>query len=173
MPGYTTIAIEGVLADQGSESSFAASKLLTPGVLVYHGLKNVSKILLVADHQDREKVEHWLKAHGFRDHVDLIFNPVPEDLVRGREELIPEIRRRGGYDLAVESEDRYAARAVAAGVSTLVIAHPAYTRSEFRPDDAQEIQPWNKVVEELDRQRDMHSKDDRITADVAGTQYES
>lgn len=172
MPGYTTIAVEGVLADQGNEPSFAAAKFLQAGALLYHGFRGVTKILLLTDNQDEEKVEHWLKVHGFTHHLDVLYNPEPYDLIRGREDLIAEVRRRGGYELAVESEDRYAARLLSHGVSTVVVAHPTYTRAEFQPGEASTARPWEQVVAELDRQQAVHSEDDRVTADVAGEKYE-
>lgn len=172
MPGYTTISIEGVLADPTGEPSFAAAKFLQAGALIYHGLKGATKIVLLTDQQDQEKVDHWLKVHGFRDHVLLLYNPEPYDLIRGREELISEVRRRGSYELAVEAEDRYAARILSHGVSTLVVAHPTYTRAEFQPGEETTARPWSQVVEELDRQQAAHSEDERVTADVAGTKYE-
>lgn len=173
MAGYSLVTIDGVLADQGDEDSFAASKFLPEGVLLYRALAGVTKIALLSLQPEREKpkVEYWLKAHGLEDHVWLLFDPSPNDLDRGLEMVLGEVRRSGALDIAVEASPERAARLIHHGVSTLVFGRPAYTRGEFKPGTERVARPWQEVIEELDAQRDMNTEDDRLTADVAGARF--
>lgn len=174
MAGQALITIDGVLADQGDESSFAASKFLPEGVLIYKALASITKIVLVSLQPEREKtkVEYWLKAHGLQEHVRVIYDPSPDDLERGLEMVVGEVRRSGALDVAIEADSQRAARLVHHGVPTLVFGRPAYTRGEFKPGTERTARPWQEVIEELDAQRGMNTEDERISADVAGTRYE-
>jgi hypothetical protein len=174
MPAATTlISIDGVLGDQEGEESFAAAKLLTEGLLLYRALTAVGKVVLFTNQtfEQRNRVDYWLKIHGLNDHEDLIFDPWPGDLDRSTELLVAEVRRRGSLTMAIEADPARAARLLHLGVSTLVVARPAYTRSEFRPDSGREVKPWGEVIMELDAQRDIDSEDERTTAGVAGTRF--
>jgi len=163
MAGYTVIYIEGVLAHQDRDS-FAASPAIREGLLLYHGMKQVSKVLLVTDHLKRDQVEHWLKMHGLRDHVMLLTND--EDHLT----LVQRARHVGAIDLAVTAEPAVAEVFVAQGVTTVMLGVPEYLRPEFRAIPGPK--PWDGMLQELEQQRDTKSEDPRITADVAGTRYD-
>lgn len=173
MSGYALITIDGVLAEQDDEPSFAASKFLPEGVLLYRALSSVVQIALVSlqPESEKPKVDYWLKAHGLEQHVRVIYDPAPNDLERGLEMVVGEVRRSGALEVAVEANPERAARLVHHGVATLVFGRPAYTRGEFKPGTTRVARPWESVIEELDAQRGMNSEDDRISADVAGTRY--
>lgn len=169
------ITIDGVLAHQGDEDSFAASKVIEEGALIYRAFTSIAKVALLSlqnYESDRTKVEYWLQVHGLTDHVWLLFDPWPTDVNRSVDMVVNEVRRSGGLGLAVESDSRRAARLLHHGVSVSVLGRPEYTRREFRPDVPRTARPWEEVIEELDEQRAINSEDDRITADVAGQRYE-
>lgn len=171
MAGYTAIAIEGVLADVEPDDSFAASKLISAGAVLYHSLKQTTKIVLYCDEPDGEKVSYWLKAHGFRDHLDTLYSLEPVDRILGRSELIERTRRMGSLDLLIEADPALGAKALSLGVPTLLLTVPTYTRPEFYPDAERTPLPWGDLVGELDRQRELRTQDERVTADVAGTRF--
>lgn len=172
MAGYTLIAVRGVLCEHGDDESPAAAKPLGAGIHLYRGLSQVSKIVVVNDHPQVDRVQYWLKAHGLRDHVQFLQNHREDDPREGRHELLVEARRLGAVDLAIEGDSGMAAKMLHLGVTTLLLSVPAYTRQEFRPDAPRSGKAWSELLEEIDAQDELRESDTRITADIAGTRFE-
>lgn len=173
MAGYTLINVRGVLADYHDAESPAAAKLVPAGYNLYHGMKQISKISLIIDdpaHLDR--LSYWLRTHGFTDHIHIHVNSRADSPLEGRSDLILAARQMGPVDLVVEADPALAARMLHAGVPTLLLSVPQYTRPEFRPGASRVGKPWDALVSELDAQRELSTGDDRVTADVAGTRFE-
>lgn len=172
MAGYTLIAIRGVLCEHGDDESPAAAKPIGAGLQLYRGLGQVSKLVVVNDHPEPDKVQYWLKAHGLRDHTQFLQNTRTDDPREGRHELLTEARRLGSVDLAIEGDPAMAAKMLHLGVTSLLMTTPAYTRQEFRPDAPRSGRAWSELLEEIDAQDELRKSDTRITADIAGTRFE-
>lgn len=172
MAGYTLIAARDVLCVYPEGESPAAAQPLAQGILLYQGLKQVSKLAIVIDYPDGDKLEHWLATHGLRDHALVVRNPREDDPAEGRQEMLTSVRQLGQVDLAVEGDVALAARMLHLGVPTLLASNPAYTRLEFRPDATRVGRPWAELTEEIEAQAALRESDKRVTADVAGTRYE-
>lgn len=170
------ITIDGVLADQGEEPSFAASKLIPEGVYLYRALTKMGAVSLISLQNVGEatKVDYWLGAHGLDDHTLLVYDPHPLEPSRGVPEVLALLRRSGPVDLVIEASAERAARFLHHGASTTVLARPAYTRSEFRPDEPRSPRLWDEVIAELDAQRDLSSTDNRTDDEgVVGGKFAS
>lgn len=172
MAGYTLIAIRDVLCVHGDDESPAAAKPVGAGVQLYRGLSQVSKLMVVNDHPQADRVQYWLKAHGLRDHVQFLQNHRTDDPREGRHELLTEARRLGAVDLAIEGDPGMAAKMLHLGVTSLLLSVPAYTRQEFRPDAPRSGRAWTELLEEMEAQDELRESDTRITADIAGTRFE-
>ena len=173
MPLVFAITIDGVLADQGDEESFAASKLISEGVYLYRALANLGALSLISlqDESESTKVDYWLKAHGLDAHNDLLYDPYPSEPERGVVEVLLRLRRRGPVDLVIESSGERASWFINHGASTSVLALPSYTRVEFRPDGTRTPRSWDEVIAELDEQRGLNKEDNRIRDGVLGERF--
>ena len=172
MAGYTLIAVRGVLAEHDDGENPAAARVVSSGRILYHSLKQVSKLLVVVDQPEADRVAWWLKAHGFRDHVGVLVNPRPDAPVEGRSQVVADARQKGPLDLAVEGSAELAARTLHSGVVTLLVSVPEYTLSEFKPGADASGRPWSELLDELDTQAEMKASDTRFTADIAGARYD-
>ena len=172
MAGYTLIAVRGVLAEHDDDENPAAARVIPSGAVLYHALKQVSKLLVVIDAPEADRVVWWLKAHGFRDHVDVLVNPRPDAPAEGRGSVITDARKKGPIDLVVEGAPDLAARSLHSGSVTLLMSVPAYTLSEFKPGAPTTGRPWTELLEELEEQDETRANDPRVTADIAGTRYD-
>lgn len=170
------MTIDGVLADQGTEPSFAASKLISEGVYLYRALAKLGPVSLISLQNAGEapKVDYWLGAHGLGEHSRLVYDPHPLEPSRGVPEVLALLRKNGPVDLVVEASAERAARFLHYGAPTSVLARPAYTRSEFRPDESRSPRQWDEVIAELDAQRDLSSTDNRTDDEgVVGGKFAS
>lgn len=168
------MTIDGVLAEQGDEESFAAAQLVPEGVFLYRALAKIGPVSLISlQHEgDSDKVDYWLKAHNLTEHVLLVYDPHPQDPGRGVPEVLDLLRKGGPVDLVIEASAERAARFLHYGASTSVLSRPAYTRREFRPDETRAPRLWDEVLAELDAQRGLSSTDRRIDNDgVVGGKF--
>ena len=162
------ITIDGVMADQEDESSFAAARFLPEGAYLYKGLAALGEVSLISLQSKDEsfKVEYWLKAHGFTDHARVLYDEHSLDPARGVDYVLAELRKSGPVDLVVEGNPERAARFLHHGASTCVVSLPTYTRGEFRPG-TRTPRAWDEVIAELDAQRGISEEDARL--DGSGT----
>ena len=167
------ITIDGVLADQDGEESFAASKVIPEGVYLYRALAGAGAVSLVSlqDEAEKFKLDYWLGIHGLDLHNDLVFDPYPTEPERGVSEVLAYLRRSGPVDLIIEASAERAAWFLNHGAPTSVLALPTYTRSEFRPDGTRTPRSWDEVVAELDEQRGLSQEDPRIREGVLGERF--
>lgn len=168
------ITIDGVLAEQGLENSFAASKVVNEGLMLYRSLSAIGPVSLVSlqGQGDAQFVEHWLKAHGLDAHTHLLYDPHPSDPLRGVAETLATLRRMGPLDFVVEANARRAAHFIHLGVPTFLFSKPAYSRAEFRPDSFRAPREWDSVIAELDEQKGLLTEDRRTADEVAGQRFE-
>ena len=167
------VTIDGVMADQGDESSFAAAKFLPEGAYLYKGLAALGEVSLISlqPKDAAYKVEYWLKAHGFTDHSRVLYDEHPLDPERGVDEMLTELRRAGPVDLVVEGSPERAARFLHHGASTCVVSLPTYTRGEFRPG-TRTPRAWDEVIAELDAQRGISEEDGRLDESIVSSKFE-
>lgn len=162
MAEYAFVALEGVL-QRPDPHSFQASQPNLDGMRVYWALQSRYKVFIVADHDDADAVEYWLRRYAGGGHAKVFTGG-------DRIEQLTAARRLGNVTLSVEANEDQAARLLEHGVAVMLYARPVYTREEFRPDRAAEVRPWAAVTEELDRQRELEGADARVealTADIA------
>jgi hypothetical protein len=157
MPTVVAITIEGVLQQVVGDAPIPTGKHL------YEGLSNVAGIALITD-QDPEVVNRWLGLNGFDKHAFIVPRDVidPEDLAERRALQVRRLRSYGADVGLVIDSDPMAVRALFRdGVAASLYLSPVYSRPEHRPDYDGEVRPWDDLVAEIERARELRASDDR------------
>lgn len=154
----TALTIDGVLR------SYVGDGVISAGQALYHGLAEVGQVAIISD-GDSGRDMHWLKVNGFTKHAYFI-EPgpyAPEDPGARRLAQIRQLRTyQPHFGVLVESNPAIAAECVLRGVPVLLLAHPRYTKPEFRPDYKAEIVPWSALTAEIERQEELRASDNRL-----------
>jgi len=114
-------------------------------------------IILIADaRDDRDHLEHWLKAGNFKPSmIDYASDNSPRSKVLRATQL----RNAFGSVHWFVDVDPYSAQlALEDGLPTLITVTPAVPRSEWRDDRPDKKKPWDSLVEEIDRQKIMRAE---------------
>lgn len=162
MSSVAVLSLEGVLQQE------VTSGPIQPGVMLYHGLKSVYRLAVVID-QPREKALIWLMQNGLREHAyTVLHEPTdPDDPAERRLVQLQRLRGRGvSIGLFVDRDPDTVAKAMSAGIPSLLFVHPAYARPEHRPDHSDAPTPWGNLADEMDRQALLRSGDTRRLVDT-------
>lgn len=167
MAGYALIAIEGVLARDGSER--LPGTPIAEGIRLYEALRKVHKVVLLTTMEPGEKIDHWLLVNGVRDHLSVSGrSAVYDSVVDLRKQQISELRTLGyNVELVVDSSPAVIAEAMRLGVTSLLFASPVYARPEFRPGARREIREWGAMEAEVESQATLRKRVVSSTADMA------
>lgn len=142
------MAVDGVLRQAGGGP-------LHDGFLLYQALSGDHLLILAVDGPTRE-ADNWLRVHGLQLHSQVIGDEVSygDDDLRARQ--IAVVRSKGRLDLLVEPDPDRVAAAVRQGVTSLLFAHPRYSRPEFSPDaPKRKRRSWQSIKDELNRQQNI------------------
>lgn len=158
MTATAVIVVEGVLKSNNGDAVIAAGQRL------YHGLAEVQKIALITD-QDEAAVRRWLSINGFKAHMHLLA-PEPDDVLsRGRRRVqqIIHLKEIGcDVEFLIEPNPKIAAKVFHQGTPVLLLAHPQYSKPEFRPGAKSAAIPWNQLTAEIRAQEELRAKDKRL-----------
>lgn len=165
MAGYAVIGIEGVLA-RVADGALITSQPIPAGVTLYATLRRNYKIALLAYERNEAKIVHWLRSNHVTDYTTLLAGG-PGLPVDQRAAQIRELRLRGyALDLVIDASPAVVAKAMHAGVTSLLFASPKYARPEFRPDAPRGIREWADIEGEMDLQREFRAQEPARTADL-------
>lgn len=164
MAGTAVVCIEGVLC-KGKPPN---GPPVWEGLKLYHALASQFKVVLDSTHDDFTDIEHWCKVNGLNRHVLVLARDDPnasDDMVRDTH--LCEWRSQGfGVELYVTASPYTAKLMMGAGVITLLLAHPAFARPEFRPDHDRGMKPWAAIEAEVTEAAERRDTTVRIDAEM-------
>jgi hypothetical protein len=135
-----------------------------PGAEMYRSLSAHNRVAILCG-ENKEEAEHFLRVNDFRTHAYVIEeDPTSSPTKEGRRrDQISRLRQYGSHvELVLEPDPEIAADLFSWGVPTMVYLHPQYSRPSFRPDFGREVKPWDTLVETIDYQTEMRTKDSRL-----------
>jgi hypothetical protein len=155
MSGQVGIVLDGVMRKHDQVG-------LNPGgMMLYRALEDYTRVAILAT-GDPDRLEHFLKVNKIYDHALLdvtVDSDAPTPAGR-RLAQVQRLRRSGYVEFVVEPDPAIAAALVAAGVPTLLFAHPQFAIPTWRPDFDGTVRPWDDLVTELDRQQELRADED-------------
>lgn len=155
----TVISLEGVLA-VGRPDDVVMMKPFGPGVITYHAMKSLTKIVVVST-APQDRAEHWLRVQGLRDHAYLYAGDKPlMDKLSAMRAIQLDI------SLVLHPDPAEVVTALRAGFLCGLWSHPSYARPEWRPDAPRTQRPWDEVVKEVELQRLALAGDPRVSVDA-------
>lgn len=158
------IRVEDTLANC-LEREIPAAPPIDAGLKVWASQKPRAEVFFCSTAQPY-RVQHWLVQH-----LELLEPPkVLEDSVM---ENIATVRSLGyGVEFYIDGSPTRCAEAMRAGVSTMLLCHPAYMRPEHRPGAIGRVRGWDEIVDEIAQQREQRANDERANVDAALGRFE-
>lgn len=135
--------------------------VIPTGVILYQTLTAYNRMIIVSS-SSKEETERWLNVNKIVD-FDLI---VDSSVHLEGEELVPRqlnyARARGGIDLFITPNPNNWVYAFDHGIPSMMFGVPAYQRVEFRPDAPKRLRSWDSIVEAVEKQNELRTKDVRL-----------
>jgi hypothetical protein len=148
------VELDGVLRSQDDSP-------IPTGVMLYLTLTAYNRMTIVSS-SSREETERWLNIHKIVD-FDLIIDDSAhlegEVLI---ERQITVARARGGVELFITANPAAWVFAFNQGIPSAMFGVPAYQRVEFRPDAPKRVRSWDSIVESVEKQNELKTKDVRL-----------
>jgi beta-phosphoglucomutase-like phosphatase (HAD superfamily) len=163
MSELAVIVLEGVLAQY--HDHLPSSKPYPDALLLYEALRRQWQPAVVTAVADPEMTRHWCKLNGFKgfEVLDCRQSWEPDPQVWFPVTLIERYRALGWtVGLFVDGDPARVAAALAQGVTGVLVAHPAYSRPEWRPDASAGPRKWTSLVREVEHQAEMKATDKRL-----------
>jgi hypothetical protein len=148
------VELDGVLRNQ-------ADAPIPTGVILYQTLTAYNR-MTIASSMNKEDTERWLNIHKIVDFDLMIDNSAHlegENLV---ERQINVARSRGGVALFITANPQSWVYAFNQGIPCAMFGVPAYQRVEFRPDAPKRVRSWDSIVESVEKQNELMTKDVRL-----------
>lgn len=153
------ITLEGVMQKTVSYSPIPV------GISLYHALASIFNVVLVSD-GEQKVVDEWLDLEGLNKHGTTIYSDFILDQKSVQERRLEQIKglhsRGFAVTLVVEPAPIVASILLAAGYNVLNFLHSSYALPQWRPDYERQQKPWNKIVEEVDKQAALRAIDERM-----------
>lgn len=155
---HVAIVVDGVLRMPNDSAP------IMPGLMLYRSLAKTHRVSLIIDSAAREKVQYWLLMNSFTEHTNEIYWEVDDhdNVIARRIAQVGRLRQGGPLSLVIESNMDVAAELLRKGIPSFLFLHPQYIHPEFRPDNKNEITPWNELYSEIVRQREARATDTRL-----------
>lgn len=152
------MALDGVIRAEGK-------KEIPNGVHLYRALVKTCRLVIAIDDDDEDAAAYWLKMQGLVGHAEIITDGVPGHL-RGddvRVAQVHDLKGRGhGVDLVVEANAAKVERLVHDGIPVALWMQPKFSRPEDRPDWDGTPRPWDDLMAEIQRQRELAAERRRV-----------
>lgn len=135
---------------------------IATGVLMVGTLTVYNRMIFLSA-TSKEDTERWMNQNKVVDYDLVLDNSVAlegEDLV---ERQLNVARSRGAIDLFITSNPDHWVYAFNHGIPCVMFAVPAYQRIEFRPDAPKRVRTWDNIVETVQKQNEIRTKDARLT----------
>lgn len=141
--------------------------VLHPGKLLFLGLASTMNVAVISDDLTYEQLTHFLSIEGLKKPPYMLGkDPTDHPLPNRRVDQLRLLQRLGcDIEYVVESDLTIAFHLVENGYRVMHYVQPFFSRRDFRPDHKLEIQPWDELATELERQREMKALDPRLGAD--------
>jgi hypothetical protein len=148
------VELDGVLRNQEDAP-------IPTGVILYQTLTAYNRMTLISS-MNREDTERWLNINKIVD-FDLIVDSSAhlegENLTQRQ---INVARARGGVSLFITANPESWVYAFNQGIPCAMFGEPAYQRVEFRPDAPKRVRSWDSIVEAVEKQNELKTKDVRL-----------
>jgi hypothetical protein len=149
------VELDGVLRGQNDG-------VIPTGVILYQTLTAYNRMTILSS-STKEETERWLNVNKIVD-FDLIIDV--KHHLEG-EQLVPRqinvARSRGGVALFITPNPENWVYAFNQGIPSMMFGVPAYQRVEFRPDAPKRLRSWDSIVEAVEKQNELRTKDVRLS----------
>ena len=148
------VELDGVLRNQEDAP-------IRTGVILYQTLTAYNRMTIISS-MNKEETERWLNIHKIVDFDLIIDNSAHlegEDLTQRQ---INVARSRGGVELFITANPTSWVFAFEQGIPCAMFGVPAYQRVEFRPDAPKRVRSWDNIVEAVEKQNELRTKDVRL-----------
>lgn len=132
------------------------------GVLMYSTLTVYNRMTILSS-SSKEETERWLNVNKIVDFdliIDSKYHLEGESLV---ERQVNVARARGTADLFITSNPNAWVYAFNQGIPSVMFGVPSYQRVEFRPDAPKRVRSWDNIVQAVEKQNELRTKDVRLT----------
>jgi hypothetical protein len=132
------------------------------GVLMYSTLTVYNRMTILSS-STKEETERWLNVNKIVDFdliIDSKYRLEGESLV---ERQVNVARARGTADLFITADPTAWVYAFNHGIPSVMFGVPAYQRVEFRPDAPKRVRSWDNIVQAVEKQNELRTKDVRLT----------
>lgn len=157
------VEIDGVLKT-GDDTPIPTGVLMVGTLTVYN------RMIFLSSGSSAE-TERWMNQNKVVDFDLVLDNSVGlegEDLV---ERQLNVARSRGAIDLFITANPAHWVYAFNHGIPAVMFGVPAYQRVEFRPDAPKRVRAWDQVVDAINKQNEIRTKDARLSR-TEGTKFE-
>lgn len=135
--------------------------VIPTGVILYQTLTAYNQMIIISS-STKEETERWLNINKIVD-FDLIIDSKHhlegENLTQRQ---INVARSRGGVELFITADPSAWVYAFEQGIPGCMFGVPAYQRVEFRPDAPKRMRSWDSIVEAVEKQNELRTKDVRL-----------
>jgi hypothetical protein len=148
------VELDGVLRNQEDAP-------ISTGVLMYQTLTVYNRMTVMSS-MSKPEVERWLNVNKIVDYdliIDGSANLVGDDL---KQRQINIARASTGVELFITADPTAWVFAFNQGIPCAMFGTPAYQRVEFRPDAPKKMRSWDSIVEAVEKQNELKTKDVRL-----------
>lgn len=154
------ITVEGVLR------KLIGGSAIKEGIDLYYGLATRAKlVLLTAERQEGNTLEHWLRSEGMKEHVRVCWSDVVlQSQSSGGERLaqLADAQKNGhAIEFVIEPDPATAKRLIVAGYNVLMFVHAQYSVPAWRPDATTRVRAWDELAAQVERESYLRVNDPR------------
>lgn len=149
------VELDGVL--RGPEDA-----VIPTGVIMYSTLTVYNRMTILSS-SSKEETERWLNVNKIVDFDLIIDNSYHLEGESLTERQINVARSRGTADLFITANPSNWVYSFNQGIPSVMFGVPAYQRVEFRPDAPKRVRSWDSIVEAVEKQNELRTKDVRLT----------
>lgn len=149
------VEIDGVLRTQDDAP-------IPTGIIMCGTLTAYNRMTFLSSTSTAE-TERWMNLNKVVDYdlvLDSSVHLEGEDLV---ERQLSVARTKGPIDLFITANPDHWVYAFNHGIPSVMFGVPAYQRVEFRPDAPKRVRSWDNIVEAVQKQNEMRTKDARLS----------
>lgn len=123
------------------------------GLFLFNALLESETRVVLATEGTKSQADHWLMQHGIKGHAAVLDSSY--DLGDGQplwQRQIQAARAAGRVDLVVANSPSVVGWCLAAGVTSMLFAHPRSSAPEVRPDASRAS--WAEIESRLEKQEE-------------------
>lgn len=152
---HIVVDLDGVLRGHRNDEPIAQ------GIQVVGALSAYNQISLITS-LSQAAAQQWLNQNKVVD-----FDTVYDSSVDLNDEVLKQrqiklARAKGRVDMVITADPTVWVFAFEQGIPAMMFGIPEYLRAEFRPDAPKEIRSWDSIVEAVQKQNELRTKDARL-----------